>query len=67
MVRFQVRKRHDQWETWALVGRSWQLLDTFFSYELAMILATGQAPYRDTTGWARVLTVEWVGGSSGPR
>ena len=59
MVRFQVRKREGQWEVWALLGRSWQLLDRFFSYRLAMTMATGQTPYGELD-LVRNLRVGWL-------
>ena len=61
MVRFQVRKRKGRWEVWAfgLNARCWELVDSLFSFDHAMIMATGQAPYRETPGWVRNLTLAW--------
>jgi hypothetical protein len=59
MTRFQVRKREGRWEVYVFRGRFWDLVDRFFSYEHAMILATGQAPYRDVPGVIRTLSLAW--------
>lgn len=59
MVRFQVRKRDGSWEVWGFFGRSWQLIDRLFSFDHAMIMATGQAPYREMPGWARRIVLAW--------
>lgn len=49
MARFQVRKRNGMWEVVVLRpgARAWQVMEQFFSWGPAMILATGQAPYDD--------------------
>lgn len=62
MVRFQVRKRGRLWEVWVFQGRSWRLLESFHSFNWAMILATGQDPYGDLPQWKRKLklVLEWA-------
>jgi len=59
VTRFQVRKRAGRWEVWAFVGRSWELVERLFSFDHAMILATGQAPYRENPGWVRTMSLAW--------
>lgn len=59
MARFQVRKRAGYWEVWIFRGRSWELLDKFRLYYLAMTMATGQMPY-GAECWKRVMRLEWV-------
>lgn len=62
MARFQVRKRDGRWEVVVLAPgrRSWEVLETFFSWKVAMALATGQLPYGPTEGLRRTLRLDWV-------
>jgi hypothetical protein len=59
LVRFQVRKRSGRWEVWAFLGKFWDFLDDFPSFEQAMVLATGQTPYREMPGLIRTLRLTW--------
>lgn len=44
---------------WIFRGRSWELLDKFRLYYLAMTMATGQMPY-GAECWKRVMRLEWT-------
>lgn len=62
MARFQVRKRLGRWEVSVLApgARSWVVISNENTYRVAMLLATGQAPYGDWPGWGRTLTLKWL-------
>lgn len=57
VTRFQVRKREGRWEVRVLapLARSWTLLDSFITFDFAMIMATGQDPYGREPRWYRKL------------
>lgn len=59
--KFQVRKRDGRWEVWTFTGTSWERHSTYWTWTLAMMLATGQMPYGDKFGdYRRVLRLIWV-------
>ncbi len=61
-MRFQVRKRNDQWEVWRIRqgDRAWELRRTFPTWWQAMLDVTGDLPYGSETGWTPALRPVWV-------